>query len=253
MKRMRLFVIAAAPLMLVCLTSVGEAQSPLQPRGQNPLLAKPAAQPKQSAIDYPPLEELQATRERPLFNPNRRPPAAEPENDAPPPIVESSALPFELTGVAVGPDVRVAILRNKGSNEEARLKEGDKLEAWTVEIVTDRYVVLRGDGKRVRLWLFNDASKKSGIEVKQIDGTDKEETKEEDPGENATPAQGGGVDEDVIPNAAPQSKSPGAAVAPPQQQVPGRPKRVRPPGQMPQPGQAPPRGRVQGQGAPAQQ
>lgn len=246
----RLLVTAAIPLMLVCLAGAGKAQSPLQPRDPNPLVTQPpAAKPAPRATEFPPMEELQATRERPLFNPNRRPPAAEPENDAPPPIVESSALPFELTGVALGPDVRVAILRNKGSNDEARLKEGEKLDAWTVEIVTDRYVVLRGEGKRVRLWLFND-SKKAGVDVRQIDGKDKEDATDQD----GNPPQAGGVDEDVVPSAAPQSKTPGAAVAPPQQQqVPGRPRRVRPPGQMPQPGQQPGRARIQGQGAPAQQ
>lgn len=229
----RLLSVAAVPLLLVCLTGAGRAQSPLQPKSPNPLLTQPrAAKPAPRAVEFPPLEELQATRERPLFSPNRRPPAAEAETEAPPPIVESSSLPFELTGVALGSDVRVAILRNKSSNEEARLKEGEKLDAWTIEIVTDRYVVLRGDGKRVRLWLFND-SKKAGVEVRQIGGKDKEEGTDQE----ANPAQAGGVDEDVVPSAAPQSKTPGAAVAPPpqQQQVPGRPKRVRPPGQQPGP------------------
>ena len=227
----RLFVAAAVPLMLVCLVSAGRAQGPLQPRGQNPLLTQPpAAKPAPRAVEFPPMEELQATRERPLFNPNRRPPAAEAETEAPPPIVESSSLQFELTGVALGSDVRVAILRNKSSNEEVRLKEGEKLDAWTIEIVTDRYIVLRGEGKRVRLWLFND-SKKAGVEVRQVDGKDKEQGKDQD----ANPAQAGGVDEDVVPSAAPQSKTPGAAGAPPQQQLPRRPKRVRPPGQQPGP------------------
>jgi len=239
----RLLVTTAISLMLVCLAGAGRAQSPLQPRGPNPLLTQPpaAAKPAQRGVEYPPMEELQATRERPLFNPNRRPPAAEAETETPPPIVESSSLQFELTGVALGSDVRVAILRNKSSNEEVRLKEGEKLDAWTIEIVTDRYIVLRGEGKRVRLWLFND-SKKAGVEVRQIDGKDKEEATDPD----ANPPQAGGVDEDVVPSAAPQSKTPGAAVSPPpqqqQQQVPGRPRRVRPPGQQPR---LPGRGRPQ--------
>ena len=56
--------------------------------------------------------------------PTRRPAAIVVAPEAPPPIVESASLPFELTGIALGDDVRIAILHNKTTNEELRAARG---------------------------------------------------------------------------------------------------------------------------------
>jgi general secretion pathway protein N len=245
-RNLRLPILAAIPIGLVCLTGVAAAQNdeqapapdilqapapsilpvpapnilqapaPNNARAPAPKIVQ-AAPPQTPAI--PPLDELQATRERPLFSANRRPPSVQVEPEALPPIVESASLPFNLTGVALGPDIRVAILRNKDTNEEVRLREGEKINPWTVDVIAERYVVLRGDGKRVRLWLFSNTSK-SGAQAHRVGDTDDSTT-------TAAPG-GGGVDEEVVPNEPAQVRPP----APPPQQ-PGPPRQRRPPRRVP--------------------
>jgi type II secretory pathway component PulC len=103
----------------------------------------------------PPLEELRATRERPLFSPNRRPDEAAPGPEAE--LVEESpdSLPFELTGVVMGTDVAIAILRNRDTQETVQLRRGETLDAWSIEEIAARHVVLRQEDRQVRLELFS--------------------------------------------------------------------------------------------------
>jgi hypothetical protein len=117
-----------------------------------------------AAGELPPLESLQATRERPLFSPTRRPDPVEapPVDGSPEEAVD--AMPFELIGVAVGPDIRVAVIRHRATSEIARLQEGDQVDAWKLEAIAPRYVVLRGETRRVRLRLQGD-SDTQGIQV----------------------------------------------------------------------------------------
>ena len=106
------------------------------------------------SLAMPPLDELRATRERPLFSPSRRPdvePAA-----APPaaPVEESpDTLPFELTGVVLGSETAIAILRNRDTQETVQLRRGETLEDWSLEEVAPRHVVLRQEDRQVRLEL----------------------------------------------------------------------------------------------------
>lgn len=188
--RRRWLMAAMIPVAFGWFTGIGAAQT--------------APAPAARQFELPPLEDLEATRERPLFNPTRRPPAVEVAPEAPPPITESVSLPFELTGIALGDDVRIAILHNKTTNEEVRLREGDKLDEWMLEAVADRFILLRGDGRRVRVWLFDNA-KKPGVEVRPVDGTEES---------SAAAAPDGEVDQEVLPSAAPSSRMP-APPAPP--------------------------------------
>lgn len=167
------------------------------------------------SFELPPLEDLRATRERPLFNPTRRPPQIVAEPEAPPPIVESVALPFELTGIARGDDVRLAILHNKTTNDEVRLRQGDKIEDWMIEAVADRFIVLRGDGRRVRLWLF-DNGKDAAVRVRRVDGVEESA---------AAPVPDAQVDQEVLPSEAPTARPP--AVISPLKGLPRPPAAVR--------------------------
>jgi type II secretory pathway component PulC len=117
----------------------------------------PPAAPEGPAFTIPPLENLEATRERPLFSPKRRPDA---EGPAETPVVEESPenLPFELTGVVIGSDMSVAILRNRDTQETVRLRQGENLEAWSLQEVATRHVVLRQEDRQVRLELFQEKS-----------------------------------------------------------------------------------------------
>jgi hypothetical protein len=115
----------------------------------------PPANETARSFALPPLEELRATRERPLFSPNRQPDAP-PEADTETPVVQESpeVLPFELTGVVMGADMSVAILRNRDTQETVHLRRGETVEAWSIEEIAQRHIVLRQDERQLTLELF---------------------------------------------------------------------------------------------------
>lgn len=143
----------------------------------------------------PPLQSLQATRDRPLFYPTRRPPRMPVRPPPPPLIVESVSLPFELTGIARGDGTDIAIVHNKSTDKEARVQVGQRIEDWKLESVSHHYVILRGDGERVRLWLY-DHAKIPGISVRKVNGA----------GELAPTVSSDDVDRNVVPAAAMRSE-----------------------------------------------
>jgi hypothetical protein len=113
-----------------------------------------------NALDALRLEDLSATRERPLFAPTRRPPPpprveAEPE----PAPVEVKAVavveppPFDLVGAVIGPDKAFALLRNKSTSQVIRLRSGEDAEGWRVGEIGPRSVALERDGRRESLAL----------------------------------------------------------------------------------------------------
>lgn len=103
----------------------------------------------------PPLDELQATRERPLFSPRRRPDvptaavAETPVTQEPP-----ETAPFDLTGIVMGGDRAVAILHNRETQETVHLRQGETAQTWSVTEIAQRHVVIRNESKQVRLQLF---------------------------------------------------------------------------------------------------
>jgi general secretion pathway protein N len=116
-----------------------------------------AADTQVRSFALPPLQELQATRQRPLFSPGRKPDAqiaARPDA----PVVEEAAgaQPFDLTGIVMGADRAIAILRNRETQETVHLRQGEAAEEWSVEEIASRYVVLRNEDRQVRLQLFEE-------------------------------------------------------------------------------------------------
>jgi hypothetical protein len=141
--------------------------------------APPSAGPAMAGdgiIALPPLDELKATRERPLFSPSRRaPPVAEAEA-APPsdeaPAAEETEWEYELSGVVMGKDVSVAILRHKGTNEVKRVKQGETFESWTVQTIAARSVVVKGsDAKTITMELFVDNTPKGDVPPAESDNS----------------------------------------------------------------------------------
>jgi general secretion pathway protein N len=143
--------IVLAALLLIVTASAGPAQAPAQPQTGSV-----------RSFALPPLEALQATRERPLFAPKRRPDdvAAPPEA----PVVEESpeSVSFELTGVVMGGALAIAILRNRDTGETQQLRQGDMLADWSVEEIGARHVVLRQEDRQVRLELFPEKPEGAG-------------------------------------------------------------------------------------------
>lgn len=120
--------------------------------------AQEAPQPTAGQIpELPPLDELSATVERPLFVRSRRPPEEPPPPSAvqPPPVeVAKEEAPAELTGIVNGPERTYAILRNVATKEIMHLRKGETIEDWSVQEIGLRYVVLRRGAGSLRLELF---------------------------------------------------------------------------------------------------
>lgn len=114
----------------------------------------PADTPARS-FAMPPLDELQATRERPLFSPRRRPDEqVVTETERPVTQEAPESAPFDLTGIVMGEDRAVAILHNRETQETVHLRQGEAALSWSVAEIAQRHVVLRNEGKQVRLQLF---------------------------------------------------------------------------------------------------
>ena len=144
------------------------------------------------------IEDLTATRERPLFSSTRRPPPPPEEPDEAPPITDAKSLNFELVGIVRSADVAYAIVRTTESKQETLVPRGQRFSGWTIEEVGERSVVLSGEAKRVRLRLY-DESKAPGISIRKVGEPDDENA--------ASPQDDAAVDEDVEPQASPEGRA----------------------------------------------
>lgn len=146
----------------------------------------------------PPLEDLTATRDRPLFSSTRRPPPPPEEPDEALPITEAKSLNFELVGIVRSADAAYAIVRNMESKQETRVPRGERFSGWTIDEIGERSVVLSGEAKRVRLRLY-DESKAPGISIRKVGEPDDEHT--------ASPDDEAAVDEEVEQQASPEGRA----------------------------------------------
>lgn len=226
----RRLVLAAAATLALCVSASAQINIP----NQKPAAAQAAPTAKLDAAPLaagdaalPSLDDLTETRERPLFSSTRRPPDVEPAPQAAAPITEGASMPFELVGIALGSDVSAAIFRNTDSKEEIRVAKGDKIGSWNVDDISERAVVLRGNDKRVRMRLFNEAGA-PGIQVGRVAGQD-------DAAGAPAADDDNKVDEDIAPSSSPQVRPATAQPKPPPslQQNKNRPRRPGRPNQRP--------------------
>jgi hypothetical protein len=88
--------------------------------------------------------------QRPLFEPQRRPPAPErieePVPDAP---------RVRLSAVSVSSDVRIAVVEELDSGRTRRVREGERLSAWTIERVHPDQIVLRWKDRQTTIPLLS--------------------------------------------------------------------------------------------------
>lgn len=103
------------------------------------------------------LDHLRATRDRPLFDPTRRPP--------PPPVVPVVHEAVAPVTIVAPPDVVLigivtdqvgarAVVRNNRSGKLIRAQSGDEIEGWKVTLIEPRRLVLSHDDRSVDLALF---------------------------------------------------------------------------------------------------
>lgn len=104
----------------------------------------------QSAV--PALESLSETVERPLFLPDRRPPAIdEPAGE----VDDAESGLFTLVGIIVSPTRRIALVRIRGSNEVLQLSEGQQANGWTVAQILPNEVIFESNDKTETIELID--------------------------------------------------------------------------------------------------
>ena len=103
-----------------------------------------------AAAGEPDLNSLEATRNRPLFSPTRRPPPL-PSHPAPvaiEPVVPPPPPPrLQLSGVIIGSGKRVAIVVRLGDAKTLSVEIGSQIDGWTVAAILPRGITLRRDAR----------------------------------------------------------------------------------------------------------
>jgi hypothetical protein len=109
-----------------------------------------------SALPWLKLEDLSATRERPLFAPTRRRP---PPPQQPQAVTVAAENPPEtpqmvLTGIIVKPSETIVVLRNIATSESISLRSGESVGAWRVQAQDDHSVILTDGTNQFTLEMF---------------------------------------------------------------------------------------------------
>ncbi|UOM34670.1 hypothetical protein [Acuticoccus sp. I52.16.1] len=117
-------------------------------------------------------ENVAAARERPLFAPTRRPPAAKPRRVTLPASPVLTQPELQLIGVVEMGGRSIAIVSALDTEETLTLHTGAHVGPWSVEAITPGGVTLREGDRRVVLELFE---------------PDRERSEDEDPPAEATP------------------------------------------------------------------
>lgn len=95
-------------------------------------------------FQLPPLSELAATVERPLFLPDRRPP--EPADVVETVPEQAVPLHVSVTGIVLSESGRFALVRREGDTEILRMSARDTIDGWSVkQILADRVIFERDD------------------------------------------------------------------------------------------------------------
>jgi hypothetical protein len=112
--------------------------------------------PRESPAEKPAISAFAEVVERPLFTPSRRPPP--PKTDST--IAASPEKPetFDLIGVIISADRRMALLRTVASSEVMQAVEGQSIGGWEVHAIKPTQVVLRR-GNDSEVIKINDAAK----------------------------------------------------------------------------------------------
>ena len=125
------------------------------------------------------LDDLRATRERPLFSPSRRPTAAPapvaalPVEPAPAPSDAAApppAPPFTRIGAIIGPDFRAAMVQDNATHAVMRLRPGEEASGWRAVEIGARSLVLRRGDQSVALELPKTGDAATPADAVAIDG-----------------------------------------------------------------------------------
>lgn len=147
---------AAAALAVVCLaagTAAAQTFVLVDANGETiPEVAPEADAPRVSPFPWLTIDLLAATRDRPLFSPERRGVEPEPEvveeepepEPEPPAAVADVAPPrVRLSGVVISGTLRIAMLHDDDTDDIIRLRQGQSFSDWTLVAVEPRSVLFR--------------------------------------------------------------------------------------------------------------
>jgi hypothetical protein len=110
-----------------------------------------------SPLAAQPLEQLSATRERPLFSPTRRPPP-EPAvvvQGPPPPPPPPPPPDVALYGIVMDGEQARAVIRANAADKLTRVGIGDDVGGWKVAQIEGRKLVLALDGRLATFVMFS--------------------------------------------------------------------------------------------------
>jgi hypothetical protein len=117
-----------------------------------PEVAPDAEAPRVSPFPWLTLDLLAATRDRPLFSPQRRGEEPEPEvveeepEPEPEPVAPVAEVPpprVRLSGVVISGALRLAMLHDDETDDIIRLRQGQSFSDWTLVAVEPRSVLFR--------------------------------------------------------------------------------------------------------------
>src|SRR6516165_5471219 len=100
------------------------------------------------------LDRLSAARDRPLFSPDRRPPAPPPAPVAAAPPAPAPPPDVTLLGIVVDGERARAIVRSGGAKIE-RVQIGDHIGGWEVSQIEERRLLLSLNDRSATFTLFN--------------------------------------------------------------------------------------------------
>jgi hypothetical protein len=105
-----------------------------------------------------PIDQLTATRERPLFTASRRPPVppATPKPPAeapPPPPAEPERPQLTAVGTVTGEPQNVAVVQDQTTKSLLRLHVGEAVSGWFLRSIDTRSVTVEKNGEAVTLAL----------------------------------------------------------------------------------------------------
>jgi type II secretory pathway component PulC len=112
------------------------------------------ALPEPAGAQTPPsLQDLSATREHPLFSPNRRPPPPPQPTvvAAPTPLVAAPPPPprLVLSGVILGDQANLALLKHQTDRKPTAFTIGQYLDGWMLARIESRRVMFIRDEREV--------------------------------------------------------------------------------------------------------
>jgi hypothetical protein len=111
-----------------------------------------------SALPWLKLEDLSATRERPLFAPTRRrpPPPSQPQAATVAAENPPETPRMVLTGIIVKPSETIVVLRNVVTSQSISLRSGESVGAWRVQAQNDHSVILSDGTQQFTLEMFTE-------------------------------------------------------------------------------------------------